>query len=1267
MPEMAQNSPRGFEEELSEAFTRMLNTQADPRAVSSQDSSAVQTPTPEARVVPENASHRTGTEGGGVQSDPEPPIKTIEPNAGPAEIAQFMQSIMQQHERVMGALDPSLNQKFPVESVPAYARDSYHPDLTTGGTMYDAKDMANSGLTSTMDLITRALRTLDIAQEHLAAPAPEVLIPPAAPSSSTGAPPQLWTNLAAALSHSNNLVSSMSNSFGGNWMSREMARTLQGNELYLRATARTLYLQLQSKEPASPGIGDLQSAFGLTVLHLYELTHDDKDLDVALVAVSQALSQDAVGTVSPTTALRIRNWTYSQRLLARRERTVEPLDNSIDIAKRMLDIFRTLYPEISPESRDLLALELAECLLDRYRALGEVTDLDRALQILPTSQGKSDMLDTHTLCVLSELHLERFLRTWDLDDLDQMLYHTVGLRELDEPLIGAPPAAGASPHPDASRGLRLLALAHALRFEVVMDIDDLDKAVTYSRKAVKKCPEDHPLYVVFLTTLGTLLYRRYEADEDIADLDECVEKLEIAAQLPVERCYVHYPAQAALGLALARRGDLKDDLRELDDGVRHLQQTRKAFFGGAHLEARIERDLARALFFRFRLTQYVQDLDDAIQYAASAFDRAPPDDQSRASLGLQLGQMLLLCAIRKGRTAKCDNAIDVLRTVATGPGRATIRLKAAMEWAKAAKYIRGPEAALEALDVALDVLPHIAWAGNRMVVQYRTLASLSADVGPWAAACAISCGRLEDAISYLERGRNVLWSQSLQLSLSHHSGAAKQSSSQPRQPTTNQANEFASLSSYLSRNADGLPDPETIRARNAEMEKRNPELFKMIDGMRSVYKDMRAKAMAHPGHRPGDFDRIDAFRDIFKGIFEDASLHSAAKRHSTLRTTLDDLQEGASGLASLGDLQSNSSLSEVLERGHVVFLNVHTSRCDAIILSRSPSGSVDAAHVPLPELSLEDIRDWAEAIQVGRHDLEQGGMGVRDFDEVILVPILQGLWHAMAAPVVSRLGVRSGQPPIRIWWCPTGPLALLPIHAAGPYEDDAPGLPELVISSYIPTLHSLLRAHEASRQRFSLLAIGHAETPGQTPLPAVRKELATIQRACARLSHLSTPTIMEGPSATSLSVSSALPSYTWLHFSCHAYQDPSHPFKSAFFMHDAPLRLGVLMQLDLSRVQFAFLSACLTSAGDERLPDESIHLAAGLQFAGVRAAVATLWSVDDRSAAWMAERVYAHLMREGGEEPDPLEAAEALHRAMGALKAAGKPMVFWVPFIHVGI
>jgi CHAT domain-containing protein len=76
-------------------------------------------------------------------------------------------------------------------------------------------------------------------------------------------------------------------------------------------------------------------------------------------------------------------------------------------------------------------------------------------------------------------------------------------------------------------------------------------------------------------------------------------------------------------------------------------------------------------------------------------------------------------------------------------------------------------------------------------------------------------------------------------------------------------------------------------------------------------------------------------------------------------------------------------------------------------------------------------------------------------------------------------------------------------------------------------------------------------------------------------------------------------------------------------MRDQPLSLLDITQMDLSRHEFAFLSACETAVGDfATTPDEVIHLAAGLQFAGVKSVVGTLWKVTDATVQRSAEEFY---------------------------------------------
>ncbi len=75
-----------------------------------------------------------------------------------------------------------------------------------------------------------------------------------------------------------------------------------------------------------------------------------------------------------------------------------------------------------------------------------------------------------------------------------------------------------------------------------------------------------------------------------------------------------------------------------------------------------------------------------------------------------------------------------------------------------------------------------------------------------------------------------------------------------------------------------------------------------------------------------------------------------------------------------------------------------------------------------------------------------------------------------------------------------------------------------------------------------------------------------------------------------------------------------------------------------------------------QLPDEAIHLAAALQFAGDRHVIATAWSIGDKQAPDVARDTYTALM--AGRALDTSRAAAAIHGAAGALRAR---------YIHAGL
>ena len=97
----------------------------------------------------------------------------------------------------------------------------------------------------------------------------------------------------------------------------------------------------------------------------------------------------------------------------------------------------------------------------------------------------------------------------------------------------------------------------------------------------------------------------------------------------------------------------------------------------------------------------------------------------------------------------------------------------------------------------------------------------------------------------------------------------------------------------------------------------------------------------------------------------------------------------------------------------------------------------------------------------------------------------------------------------------------------------------------------------------------------------------------------------------------------------------------------------------------AYLSACRTAAGGRGLPDEAIHLTAALQFAGFRHVIGSQWAIADRTAAQIAEDVYAWLAADG--EPDADGAAYALDRALARVRQEqpDRPDL-WAALIHTG-
>ena len=269
-----------------------------------------------------------------------------------------------------------------------------------------------------------------------------------------------------------------------------------------------------------------------------------------------------------------------------------------------------------------------------------------------------------------------------------------------------------------------------------------------------------------------------------------------------------------------------------------------------------------------------------------------------------------------------------------------------------------------------------------------------------------------------------------------------------------------------------------------------------------------------------------------------------------------------------------------------------------------------------------------------------------------------------------------------MWWCATGPLASLPLHAAGLYgkKNTGPGsvISDFVISSYTPTISALLDRVNNSRkikeEYKGILLVSQPKTPGLSRLPGTTKEAQLVSKQLKK--DVSCVTCLDADEATLERVISEMESHSCIHFACHAVQE-GEPLDSGFYLHDGRLELTEIIKRQFPIADLAFLSACQTSTGEDGLSEEAVHLAAGMLAAGYRGVVATMWSIKDRYGPVVAENFYRELRKyqtSSGSKPEGISsrgAASALHHATKQLRESlddsESSLLTWVPYVHIGL
>ena len=170
--------------------------------------------------------------------------------------------------------------------------------------------------------------------------------------------------------------------------------------------------------------------------------------------------------------------------------------------------------------------------------------------------------------------------------------------------------------------------------------------------------------------------------------------------------------------------------------------------------------------------------------------------------------------------------------------------------------------------------------------------------------------------------------------------------------------------------------------------------------------------------------------------------------------------------------------------------------------------------VDLPAARIDTVIDQANTLlgALDRTGDPATDWQTREDDRHAVFNVLAWSWQAITEPVLTALGhPHTPQERIedwpRVWWCPTGPATVLPLHAAGRHPrttaqytamGEAAALADSVagrvISSYTPTLTSLTQARtRPAPGRVRQLAVGVPRGPQLCPRcqPAARRPRRT--------------------------------------------------------------------------------------------------------------------------------------------------------------------------------
>ncbi|MHB9856640.1 CHAT domain-containing protein [Streptomyces sp. YIM S03343] len=1002
-------------------------------------------------------------------------------------------------------------------------------------------------------------------------------------------------------------------------------------------------------------------ALAVALYTRFGLTHVPGDIDEAI-----RLCHQAIGLCGPGEDEQIQEILCS---LLRSRLADEGPDERVAVLETNLSQMPHHSPRHAKYATELGSLLLKQAMRAPHAGDGHsnASYLERAITVLRQGRGLTALFNLGSALALS------YERSGDPTLLDESLRSFEAALEM----------TGAG-HTEYARTLSSLALVLLKRADRHGDLADLHRAVELSRQAAVAAPEGHTDRAGVLTNLAKALAVRYDRLMTQEDLSEAVQRGReaVAAETPKWSSHERSVAWNNLGMYLRRTYERSHALADLIEAIDALRRAVDAADGGADV-GDAAANLCLALSDLCGRTGVPADLDEAVDAGRLATQVYPARHVKRAAALTNLASALMLRGRLLGRRGDADEAVrygrEAVSAVAYGhPDRCRHLASLARAFLSRCEVTGNTTDLLEAADAvrrALELLPDGDWrqvgslgllgevhisealhalghepASGRPLLTESVKASVMARLGagsdePGRPALRAAVAAYREAAAVPGVPVNVRFSAAANWAM-----CATMLADWPEALTAYRA-AFTHLPALAWHGLEledrisalSIWDSIASDAAAAALQLGRPDTaLQMLEQGRGVLLaqaiDSRFDLTALAEHDAGLVGRIEEIRAALHAP-DSPLINADARRRRELTAELDTLTEQAYrllGLESLLKLPSPEELKQAAADGAVIVVNTSFLRSDALIVTRDAIRTI-----PLPDLELAWVKEQAECLLAA--------LASPDTARQALEETLSRLEHTVVGPVLKNV------PPLvsRLWWCPTGPLTLLPLHAADP-------LPDRYVCSYTTTLRSLAQAR--TQQSYdgpgAVLIVEQAEVPALPRLPAARKEALEL------VTRLTDRTLLTGSMVTPPALRKALPRHACLHFAGHARHDPAHPAHGGLHCHGGLLTVEDISRLRLDHAALAFLSACETARGTERLPDEPVHLAGALQLAGFTNVVATQWIAHDDTARKLAQRFYTELCRDG--RPEPARTAFALHTAVREIKQQDDDPLLWAAYVHTG-